>query len=419
MNSQIDIARYVKAPVGFKLRELDATGFPIVLWKDGVHEASHYYLFELAYELKYAVGTCIDYAGILCGWFNLLFDAGQKWDQPEPSTFRRWAHDGDGRSEAEATRRRHRAHVVFNFYEYLARKELSTLAILKFVDELSAPVPVDVAIETGKVARRLQLRFGSKADQRFMRPTPSDRQAELVAHALLRDGESYKEVRDWLLATSAVGTGMRTQGLQQLTIERLDQILRADGIISRGGTLLDGVNSTPARSSIRIHMDQLEAAGRRYLELKMVHEKGKVRTVAVPLTIMRKWAEYVWGERADFIARKPHIIGKNLSPLWISTKTGKELTTKSIGDILAKGFRDAKVDGSGHRLRATFAIRLLRELIADDSIANWNNLYADAILDRLAQRLGHNNPATLRPYLHAVVMEQFEVDISERGLVTR
>lgn len=399
--------RFVCAEGTFRLSGIPAPGFPLMVCADGgLFEAGHVYLRELAVMGQQAQGTLHDVAGIICGWFNYLASRDAAWDCPREDVFLRWALDAEGLGP-NAARRRRRANVVFAFYEHLERSGWASSGIRDFIDDVAAPIDANVFTDGLKVRRSLRLSFGRMARQKALRPTPNEAEVESICTGLLRDGEAYHDIRDWLLARTAYETNLRTQGLAQLTTGHVDSMLRQERILDQGGNVAAFSRDSHAKAMVRMQLDELELLGRRFLILDGMREKAKTRSVRFPILLVRQILEFIWMERAKFLSsgRAGASQATAGAHLWVSTKTGRALARGSIADILKEGFRGAGVKGSGHRLRAAHAVRLFREFVREARANGGGKFDAEAILDRVAQIMGHAHPDTLRPYLHSVMLE--------------
>jgi hypothetical protein len=69
-------------------------------------------------------------------------------------------------------------------------------------------------------------------------------------------------------------------------------------------------------------------------------------------------------------------------------------------------FRRADVAGSGHRLRATFAEDIVRDLYLRDRARHGQHYNVDAILMLAAEYLGHSDPESLRHYINNILKQE-------------
>lgn len=374
-----------------------APRFPVLVAKStGVFEPAFSYLREQAIYGRRAPGSLTDSARIICIWLNDLRAAGRDWDEPCPEMFLHWALSE--KHTFTVARRRHRAGVVFGFYEHLAREPMPSWQVETFVNELSEPLPAHVLLEGKSIKRRLRLRFGRSAQA--MRPTPSEENVEAIATALLGSGSAPVRVRNWLIVQTALGTNLRVQGLAQLTIPHIDSMLREEGMLGATESV-ERMAPGPVRSRLRLQIERRRLEGRRFFLSPPIFEKGKQRIVRFPIPLVGQILEYIWTERWGV-----HAPPSTPNALWISRKGGYALKSTSISDILKNGFSMAGVAGSGHRIRATHCVRLFRDYVAESKRRGGVHSDMEVVLERVAQIMGHNRPETLRPYLHLVLLEQ-------------
>jgi integrase len=410
-------SRLLKASDKFELGDIPAPGFPIVMSAEGqVSEEAHRFLRELKVMGARSTGTLSDIAGILCTWFNFLSERGVVWDQAGSGDFIAWAKVQGPARPLGTARQSRRANVVFDFYEFLDRCGFGGEAVGYLVRELAAPIDPHVFQEGMPVVRRLRMVFDRPSQrQRAMRPTPNAEQAEAVFQSLLGDGDKYNSIRNWLIAQVALETNLRVQGLSSLNVHHIDTMLIAKGIVLKGETI-EHLRDPSRRVQIRSAISSLERNMYRNLSCHGIREKGKIRSVEFPTFLIRKLLEYVWEEREVQICSGPSRAKRSQAAgaLWLSTKTGRALARGSIADILKQGFVDAGVGGSGHRLRAAHAVRLLRRFVSEARINGGNRPDSEAILDRVADRMGQSDPSSLRPYLNAVMLEDLLIaDMSD------
>lgn len=383
---------------------------------EGVFEAGVAYLQDLAVVQGQASGTVYDVAGILAAWLNWLAAKRTTWDSPSAAQFIIWAKGDEAIERYGPGRQRRRADVVFSFYEYVDRRLGAGWAVRDFVAELSKPIDASYGLEKLPVRRAHRLGFGrGKGRSSGLRPTPNDEEVAAVLNALLGDGSTIMAVRNWLMAQTAASTGLRREGLAQLTVQRLDAALRKAGLMQPTQSAADAGQG--ARVEIRRNLMRLEEAGGQNVIFEGIREKGRVRAVAFPIALVRQLLDFIWVDRANQIraGAAGASTSKSQGALWISSKTGRALTIGAVSDIIADGFRAAKVAGSPHRLRAAYCVALFRRLIREAAENGATMHHAETLLQRVAEHMGHANPETLRPYLHTAQLEE----LMSQGTMTR
>lgn len=390
--------------------------FPILVSDvDGVFSPGVQYLRELGVNLGMAPGSLYDIAGILCAWTNWLAVRDHRWDAPTVGLFVEWSKGDQVRQRLASARQRRRAQVVYGFYEHLDRCDLANFEVGNFVLALTAPIDPHQLGKRQPVRRVLRLKFGRTRPRRAgLRPTPNDEEVGAILEALLSDGGSFLAIRNWLLARTASQTGLRREGLAGLDISTLDRSLQTVGILQSTSSVVD--QRAQGRANIRHQLLLLEERGARNLVFDGIQEKGKIRSVAMPIELVRQLLDFIWVDRAKHVhsGRAGASRARSAGAIWISAKTGRALGAGAISDIIAHGFRAAEVAGSPHRLRAAYAVALFRRLIREAYDNGGMVHHAETLLERVAQHLGHERPETLRPYLHTAQLEDLVVDRTAR-----
>lgn len=146
------------------------------------------------------------------------------------------------------------------------------------------------------------------------------------------------------------------------------------------------------------------------LELR-VTKNSTVRHVSILPELLAKTREYIEGPRAAKVERffrKDGVAYSQPHEIFLSNKTGQAMDLKAVSNLLTKWFKEAGVDGHGHRLRAAFLTNLFEaEISAEEGRIALNPgtklaIDYELILMRVAERAGHRNIDSLRPYLSLI-----------------
>ena len=409
--------RCVRLGVPIVIDGVSLTRFPVVISDvDGVFSPAVQHLRELGVNMSMAPGSLYDIAGILCAWINWLDGRGRRWDAPTVGLFVEWSKGDEVRDRIASLRQRRRAQVIYAFYEHMDRCDPANFEVEKFVLALTAPIDPNQLAKRRPIRRVLRLKFGRSRPRRAgLRPTPNNEDVEAILEALLGDGSSFLAIRNWLLARTASQTGLRREGLAGLSIQILDRSLQTVGVLDRAGSVVD--QRSEGRADIRRRLISLEARGAQNIVFEGVREKSKIRSVSVPIELLRQLLDFIWVDRARHIqgGKAGASRAKSAGAIWISAKTGRALSASAISDIIARGFKAAAVAGSPHRLRAAYAVALFRRLIREAFENGAMSHHAETLLERVAQHLGHERPETLRPYLHTAQLEDLIVNTTARA----
>lgn len=146
-------------------------------------------------------------------------------------------------------------------------------------------------------------------------------------------------------------------------------------------------------------------------ELRLTKTKGgNGRYVGVIPDLLEKTREYIEGPRKEIVHRFKKLKGTAYSEpdeIFLSSKTGLPLKFTPISNLLTSLFKQAGVEGHGHRLRATYLTRLFDAEIAAEELRLATHPESKAQIDwelvlrKVADRAGHKDIESLRPYLTA------------------
>ncbi|MCK4143629.1 hypothetical protein HFK84_15265 [Ralstonia pseudosolanacearum] len=144
-------------------------------------------------------------------------------------------------------------------------------------------------------------------------------------------------------------------------------------------------------------------------ELRLHKTKGdRVRYVGVIPDLLEKTREYIEGPRTDLVNRFKASKGSAYTEpaeIFLSEKTGLPFNLTAISNMLRAWFKVAGVSGHGHRLRATYLTNLFEaEIAAEEARIRafpGTKVFIDyeLILRKVAERAGHVDIESLRPYL--------------------
>jgi integrase len=146
-------------------------------------------------------------------------------------------------------------------------------------------------------------------------------------------------------------------------------------------------------------------------ELRLTKTKGgNGRYVGVIPDLLERTREYIEDPRREIVVRFKKLKGiAYFEPdeIFLSSKTGLPLNFTAISNLLTSLFKQAGVEGHGHRLRATYLTRLFDAEIAAEELrlathpGSKAQIDWELVLRKVADRAGHKNIDSLRPYLTA------------------
>jgi len=422
-------------------------GLPILRWLDGsICEPAVMYFGYLARTKRLKISSMKPAAYDLRHFLTYLANAEMPWSDTKDLTLSGWRKLLRGLlalgkiSKAQIEKK---IHNVFEFYHLLPRA-------MRF-DEALAPTPVFVGPEnplggtrfpiTSKVkisprSGELKLWVGAEhaSGRRLRRPTPnSDDVAKILSHLRSRpdvkgtrrknkSAQRMLELRaeaTWLMGRCMAAAGLRASEVGSLSMVELLHALRREGILTGrqvASDVLDELSGDePRRAAVLAALEKLQAGGRTRLYVQITGKGDKARHAPFPTGLVRDLLEIgVWTIRREQLQlwSGPHPRNTPLG-IFLSPKTRRAYRAGSIADIMKDAFNAVGVGGSGHRLRAHFAISYAQELLEETLLAHgyvFSQAVENTVLDRLAEALGHSNVnTTLKHYVDMALMKHFRL----------
>lgn len=298
-----------------------------------------------------------------------------------------WLNKQEGEGVSELTRAA-RCDVVFDLYVWLeANGYVQQMVRIPGVNDHERFPPKITSARTKRASARRASRFGvvcairPRASKGHVQPTPTADDLTELYIASDKPTNAGLTDRNHLLIDWYAQVGLRRFEWAALTVEQIP-----DWAI----------------------IDTLRGANESY-ELPLKKTKGgRPRHVGVLPELLEKTREYIEGPRAVLIRRfRQSKSGHYRVPaeIFLSEKTGLTLGLKSITNLLTSWFKEGEVEGHGHRLRATYLTNLFEaEIVAEESrIAIHPGVKVmidyELILIKVAERAGHADINSLRPYL--------------------
>ncbi|MBZ9657241.1 site-specific integrase [Phyllobacterium lublinensis] len=261
----------------------------------------------------------------------------------------------------------------------------------------------------------------AKERRRRSKATPSPEQAKKIIGALLDRSNANRASTYYLAASLETFCGARACGVEDLTIESLftammeeTQLFQTLSPMANDPTSL-AAKALADQNCRRTIVDALRAfkkSGRRYI-FAMVIEKAKVRPLPISIRLAGEILDYIWSDRNDFIERRKATCLRDCKPdyappdnIFLSFKSGKALQAGSIGKAINKIFRIHGIKGSSHRLRATFAEEVVRDLYNKDRANNGGRVDFVSLIHLACEMLGHSNEKSIRKYINNIVKQE-------------
>lgn len=313
--------------------------------------------------------------------------------------------------------------IIYNFYHILQNR-------LEIVNGVLAPknprgdavfrlpaarVSVGIGVPRARDNDNRTRHEARLAKERKRRPkaTPSVEEAEVVIDDLLQRPDQNRGSTYYLAASLEVYGGARGCGVEDLTLSSIvDAFLDEPDlakIIRPFSPTLDArrlveASGTPLGTALVRGLKALASSGRRFI-FAMVIEKGKARPLPIPVSLALELLDYVWSDRQDFIKRRQSRVSHYKPPdkVFLSYKTGVALKSNSISRVIGKSLRKNVILGTPHRLRATFAEQVVRDLYHKDRSKNGGRADFISIIELAREMLGHDSDKAIRKYLNNII----------------
>lgn len=409
-----------RAGEGFVLGGKVFPRFPVLVDGGGVVLPAADYLTHVALFRNLAAGSLDDVAYALRAWFGFLLASRIDWRDADDLLLRTWAVREEGRSNKRRVARK--VGVVFDFYR-TAQSRLGWLdGVVGSGDAVLTggprhPISYDIVVRRrrdGTAVRREVPSFRYPTlPQSLPRPTPSGENVERIADRALALSNAERAECWWLCVRWMHLSGLRCAGVAGLTLAALSEALAQEGIVAPDGSPwrlseIDGDHG--AQDAIKQGIADLRERGRKAAFVLVIEKRRKARRVPLPFEMLENNLDYVWGNRADLVrARFAERQGwKDPDALFLSLKTGLAFEPKSIGNMIKSVFKRLSVPGSAHRLRAVFAQATVRAAYLKARAIHGRNVDKAAVLLDAAEKMGHEKPETLRPYLNRAIQEDNE-----------
>lgn len=215
------------------------------------------------------------------------------------------------------------------------------------------------------------------------RHTPTEDQVQKLHEVVI---ETVNGERDSLMLSWAEETGLRRAEFMQLRKSHLPSPDQLSELIDKDDPWL----------------------------IEIVRKGGASKSISVLPDLIFRTQDYIEFARQQTVdnCRKALVGYREPDEIFLSTTTGLPLHLDSVTSIGRRGFRKAGIKrSSGHRLRARFAIRTIETLVDalfTGELVGPESSWAETILIKAAEMMGHASPKSLRPYLNYVLNRRIQ-----------
>ncbi|MBY5505339.1 site-specific integrase [Rhizobium leguminosarum] len=389
------------------------------------------FLFDRRFNQGKSWRTVEADARSLCQWWDFLYLKGMDFRRADVDDLRDFILSGGTRYGNVVRLPGVDPHVNFN--ETTAAKADTILSFYKFLQN-----GCDVRLEggpgetLGDVRRRTlgRVRYHEQETQdeeqptfayprsenprlRYLRPTPTPEEATEIIKATAKAHRPFHVHSYYFIASLFRFGGLRAGGCESLTLSGFFGAMAVETAFMKVGlaaALRNGQRLNNSQFEIVECLNKMLRQGRTYLFVPVI-EKGSIQRLApIPIKIAIELVDYILNERRRFIEQKrqkyPYDPPDNV---FLSSKiTGsKFLTADAISNKIALIFRDCKIAGSGHRLRATFCESVVRDLYLRDRGANGRAWQPNVIIAIARKYLGHMSDEAINSYLNNIASNEY------------
>ena len=387
MNRPRSSCRLVFTDARFVFAKRSYPGVPLLV--DAAHQfvepACDYLRWRVVYG-HLSPSSAKTYAESLLHFWNFLHAQGHSYDEVNDKIFLEWLN---AQSHTSDSTRAARCDAVFEMYVWLETEGyIQHVVRIPGVNDDKIFTPrLSARVTRGGHRGRGRFRFGIVSALRPPQTAPGilytpDTVDIGRLHAAVAAASTPDVVeRNHLLIDWYLQTGVRRIEWCSLTVDQIPPWSEIDS----------------AQESFQVREILLTAT-----------KGGRPRYAGVLPELLERTREYIDGPRAELVARfrERYRSGyREPKEVFLSSKTGRGLRAKAITNLLSHLFTSANVEGHGHRLRATYLTRLFEaELMVEYArvAANPGALHhvdLELVLRRVAERAGHRDPESLRPYL--------------------
>lgn len=366
-------------------------GIPTLIWPEGIDEVASDYLRYLVISYGAQTSSAWEYAKILRIFLMFCREKGRRWDSVDDQLLTVWREHMRRAKRNTIQRINTSLLTVFGFYRWAEEtgRIRSHVGIYDAVDTPPDAPPRRFPISAAKYfvkskrgrvyggfTTTLTLRI-SRSNQ-GNRHTPTEEESRRIHEFAMdrRQGERNTLIYSW-----AEETGLRRAEILSVRLSSLPTYNQIDEL-------------TEEDASWRIELRR---------------KRGGNWFVNVPTDLIRRTLEWVEFGRREIVAQCRAKLTAYQDPdfVFISSTTGMPLHPDSLTTISRRDFAAAGVaKASLHRLRAKYCTDIIETLV--DSILGrhppqeLHSGWAETILVKAAEMMGHTSPISLKPYLNDI-----------------
>lgn len=262
----------------------------------------------------------------------------------------------------------------------------------------------------------------ARAEINFSRPekvgtkpepgTPTLEEGELILEEALNHVNPNRAQTWYLIGSLALRAGARVGGINSLTVPRLLAALkkeRAFRKVDGYAEVLDGYLRPGNRAKIKEILRGMRADRRTFIFCEIRNKGGDTISLPIPIELCEELIEYLCTYRE--VIRTAFQKAKCSVPanIFLSNKkrqAGGALTSRAMSNFFNPIFKRLDIDGTIHRLRATFAEEVVRDCYIRERALNGRAWQVKNVLQFASKLLGHKNFDSIQNYLNNIIAQE-------------
>jgi hypothetical protein len=241
------------------------------------------------------------------------------------------------------------------------------------------------------------------------RPTPTIEEGALVLDRALEQKDQNRAQTWYLIGSVALRAGSRVLGIHSLTVQKLLQGLaneRSFRTLENYKQILKGYLKEQNRRTIVQTLQRMSAEHRKFIYCDVQNKGGGFVPIAIPIELCVEIIDYLCTCREEVI-RTRFAKAKIVPPdnVFLSYKiraAGGALQPESMSNRYKKLFNELILEGSIHRLRASFCEDVVRDVYIRERAVNGRAWQRNNVLEFARKLLGHKSQEPLESYLNNI-----------------
>ncbi|WP_107339925.1 site-specific integrase [Agrobacterium pusense] len=262
----------------------------------------------------------------------------------------------------------------------------------------------------------------SRAELNFSKPenvgtksqpgTPTQEEGELILEEALKHPNPNRAQTWYLVGSLALHGGARVGGIHSITVPRLISALKKEQAfkqVAGYAEMLDGYLRPGNRAKIKEILRGMRADRRKYIFCDVRNKGGGSIPLPIPIVLCEELIEYMCTFREE--TKAAFLKAKCRVPLnlFLSNKkrqAGGALTSRAMSNFFNPIFKRLDIDGTIHRLRATFAEEVVRDCYIRERALNGRAWQVKNVLQFASKLLGHKNFDSIQNYLNNIIAQE-------------